>query len=158
LRMHVVHTTGQSTYVTVGPLRFSNAGVVQPTTAPTAAPATQAPAAATPVPRPAINNKLPVPVGGQLNGDFDENAATLMGQSGMTWIKWQITFTIGDSSLVGVARDRINWSHQHGFLALLSITGNSAELAQQGDDAYDPQFAAYLGQVAALQPDAIEVW
>ncbi len=158
LRLHVVHTTGQSTYVTVGPLRFSNAGVTQPTTQPTAAApaATQAPAA-TPVPRPTVNNTLPLPVGGQVN-DFDENAATLMKQSGMTWIKWQIPFTVGDDSLVNVARDRINWSHQHGFLALLSITGNPAELAQQGDDAYDPLYAAYLGKVAALQPDAIEVW
>ena len=76
----------------------------------------------------------------------------------MTWIKWQIPFTVGDASLVDVARDRINWSHEHGFFAFLSIKGNKDELAQQGDAAYDPLYADFVGRVAALQPDAIQVW
>ncbi len=161
LRLHVLHTSGDPTFLTVTPLRIANTGntggqgAAQPTAAAPAAPATQAPPAI--VPRPTVNNDLPVPVGGQLD-NFDENAATLMKQAGMTWMKWQIPFTIGDDSLVTVARDRINWSHQHGFFAFLSITGNVSELAQQGDNAYDPLYAAYLGKVAALQPDAIEVW
>src|SRR5262249_18813557 len=147
------------TYVTVGPLRFANAGVVQPT--PTTAAAeqpTQAPAPVeTVVPRPNPTNHLPVAVGGQLN-DFDDNDATLMTTVGMLWMKCKIPFQVGDDSLVKVAQDRINWTHQHGFFALLSVTGNPAELGQQGDDTYDPEYAAFVGKLAALQPDAIEVW
>ncbi|MCZ2098313.1 MAG: hypothetical protein LC121_19000, partial [Anaerolineae bacterium] len=99
---------------------------------------------------------LPVPVGGQLD-NFDEDAIPLMQQAGMTWIKWQIPFVIGDSSLITVARDRINWSHQHGFYAFLSVKGNKDELGQQGS-AYYPLYAEFVGQLAALQPDAIQVW
>jgi hypothetical protein len=75
----------------------------------------------------------------------------------MTWVKWQISFSLSDPNLINVARDRINWSHTAGFNVLLSITGQVGELADQGD-AYYPQYAAFLGQVATLQPDAIEVW
>ena len=88
---------------------------------------------------------------------FDDNAAALMHQAGMTWVKWQIPFTIGDNSLVDVARDRINWSHQNGFLAFLSIKGDKNELDQQ-DTAYYPLYAEFVGKVSALQPDAIQVW
>ncbi len=154
LRLRVVHTSGEITVVTVTPLRIENDpnAPQQPVTE-----ATQAPAA-TPevVPRPTVVNDLPVPVGGQLD-NFDEDAIPLMQQAGMTWIKWQIPFVIGDTSLVTVARDRINWSHQHGFFAFLSVKGNKDELGQQGD-AYYPLYAEFVGQLAALQPDAIQVW
>ncbi len=151
LRLHVLHQGGAATYVTVTPVRISNAGVVQPT----AAPATSA--APTLVPRPNVVNTLPIPVGGQLV-DFDENAATLMQQAGMTWIKWQIPFSVNDSNLLTVVRDRVNWTHQHGFYAFLSVKGDKDELGQMGGAAYDPLYAQAVGQIAALQPDAIQVW
>jgi hypothetical protein len=56
-----------------------------------------------------------------------------------------------------VARDRINWSHEQGFKVLLSITGEKQELAELNADYY-PLYAEFLGQVAALGVDAIEVW
>jgi len=150
LRLRVFHTSGDVSVVTVGPLTFTNNGqVVQPATATPTGPVI--------VPRPVITNTLPIPVGGQMD-NFDDNAAKLMQEAGMTWAKWQIPFTLGDASLIDVARDRINWSHQHNFFAFLSITGNKDELAAQGDAAYDPQYADFVGKVAALQPDAIEVW
>jgi hypothetical protein len=153
LRVRVVHTDGTTTFATVGPLAFTNNGQTISSAPPTEA----APAGPTIVPRPVVTNTLPVAVGGQLES-FDENAAALMKQAGMTWIKWQIPFTVGDTSLIDVARDRINWSHEQGFLAFLSIKGNKDELAAQGDAAYDPLYAEFVGQVAALQPDAIQVW
>ncbi len=167
LRLRVQHQSGETSFATVSPIRIGNA-LVHPegepaaplNTAPQQQPtAEQAPPpAATPeiVPRPNVVNDLPIPVGGQLES-FDETAATLMRNAGMTWIKWQIPFTIGDNSLVDVARDRINWSHQQGFYAFLSIKGNKDELDQQGSDYY-PQYADFVGRVAALQPDAIQVW
>ena len=80
-----------------------------------------------------------------------------MQNTGMTWVKWQLQFTLNDTNLINVARDRINWSHAAGLNVLLSITGQVNELTEQGD-AYYPLYAAYLGQVAALGVDAIEVW
>ncbi len=156
LRLRVVHQSGDISVVTVTPLRIENApgAAQQPTPEPQA---TQAPAQPEIVPRPTVTNTLPIPVGGQMNG-FDDAAVPLMKQAGLTWMKWQIPFTIGDDSLVDVARDRINWSHQNGFLAFLSIKGNKDELDQQGDAAYDPLYAEFVGKVAALQPDAIQVW
>ena len=150
LRLRVFHTSGDPTVVTVGPLTFANNGqLVSASTATPTGPVL--------IPRPQVTNTLPIAVGGQLD-NFDENAATLMQQAGMTWVKWQIPFTVGDASLVDVARDRINWSHEHGFFAFLSIKGNKDELAAQGDAAYDPLYAEFVGKVAALQPDAIQVW
>ncbi len=153
LRLRVIHTSGEISIATVGSLTFANGGVVINTTQPTEA----APAGPTIVPRPTVTNTLPVPVGGQLES-FDENAASLMQQAGMTWVKWQIPFTVGDASLIDVARDRINWTHEHGFLVMLSIKGSKDELAAQGMTAYAPLYAEFVGLVAALQPDAIQVW
>ncbi|MBK8023641.1 MAG: hypothetical protein IPK19_19950 [Chloroflexi bacterium] len=165
LRLRVLLANGESRTVVVGPLRVGNQlnrldgsappSVVVPvaTTAP-AEPPTPAPPVI--VPRPNVVNELPVPVGGQMD-NFDENAAELMRQAGMTWMKWQIPFTIGDRSLIDVARDRINWSHEHGFFAFLSIKGNKDELGSGGDE-YIDQYAAFVGEVAGLQPDAIQVW
>jgi len=150
LRLRVFHTSGDVTVVTVGPLTFTNNGQVVSAATPT-------PTGPVIIPRPQITNTLPIPVGGQVD-TLDDSAAKLMQQAGMTWAKFQIPFTIGDNSLVDVARDRINWAHKNGLFAFLSITGNKDELGAQGDAAYDPLYAAFVGKVAALQPDAIEVW
>ncbi|MEP7290345.1 MAG: hypothetical protein ABI835_01125 [Chloroflexota bacterium] len=165
LRLRVLHQSGETTFVTVGPLRIANnlAGaegdtMLQPQVQPTeaVAPTAEAPAEPVIVPRPNVVNELPVPVGGQLV-DFDENAAQLMQQAGMTWVKWQIPFIVGDTNLLTIVRDRINWSHEHGFFAFLSLKGDKNELATMGADYY-PLYAAAAGEIAALQPDAIQVW
>jgi hypothetical protein len=46
----------------------------------------------------------------------------------------------------------------NGFKVLLSVTGDPAELAQSGLDAYAVQYAAYVGGLAALGVDGIEIW
>ncbi|MBZ0288583.1 MAG: hypothetical protein K8I30_13280, partial [Anaerolineae bacterium] len=108
------------------------------------------------VPRPNPVNDLPIPVGGQVTYFTDETAA-LMKNAGMTWVKWQIPYLMTDANLINVARDRINWSHEAGFNVLLSITGAVEELDAQGD-AYYGLYAEFLGTIAAMHPDAIEVW
>lgn len=151
LRLRVVLTSGQTEYVMVRPLRVANAGAVQT--------ATEEPTPEGPVivPRPEVVNELPVPVGGQMDV-FDERAAELMREAGITWMKWQVPYTIGDASLLDVARDRINWTHEQGFLVMLSIKGSKDELAYVGAEEYYPLFADFVAQVAAMQPDAIQIW
>ena len=165
LRLHVILTDFTEQFDVVGPLRVANqlvrldGSTAQVIVAPTAEPQVvepQQPQEPTIVPRPNVVNELPIPVGGQMD-DFDEAAAELMRQAGMTWMKWQIPYVIGDDSLITVARDRINWSHEQGFFAFLSIKGLKDELAAQGD-AYYAQYADFVGRIAALQPDAIQVW
>lgn len=149
LRAHVYTAAGEVFSPLVRPLRVANTGSnARPTTPPTAIPRP---------PRPTTVSDLPIPVGGQLD-NFDEDAAAFMEAAGMTWIKWQIPYTIGDASLLDVARDRIDWSHERGFYAFLSIKGSKDELASVGGDEYFPLYADFLGQIAALSPDAIQVW
>ncbi len=151
LRLRLLRTNGDVILEEVEPIRVDNT-VAQ---APTAEPTPEGPII---VPRPDVVNELPLAVGGQLT-DFDENAVELMREAGMTWIKWQLPFIVGDNErLIVLARDRINWTHEHGFFAFLSIKGDKDELATMGAATYYPLFAEAVGQVAALQPDLIQIW
>lgn len=162
LRLRVLLTSGETQNVTVGPLRVANTLVrLDGSTPPVISSpvVVDIPPTAEPpriVPRPNVVSDLPVDVGGQMD-NFDEDAAELMRAAGMTWMKWQIPFVIEDRSLIDVARDRINWSHEQGFYAFLSIKGLKEELEAGGEQYYD-QYAAFVGEIAAMQPDAIQVW
>src|SRR5690606_30587270 len=81
-----------------------------------------------------------------------------MKQAGMTWMKWQIPFVVGEGSLFNVAYDRVNFAHQNGFKVLLSVKGEKDEMEAVGEAEYFPLFAEFVGQLATLQPDAIQVW
>lgn len=151
LRLRVFLTTGEVTEVIVRPVVIANANAPAPTPSePTPEPTP------TVVPRPNVVNELPIPVGGQMD-TFDDDAVALMQQAGMTWMKWQIPFVIGDSNLMNVARDRINYAHENGMFALLSIKGNKDDLRELGEEYYG-LLAEFMGQIATLQPDAIQVW
>jgi|GEM_PF-6678153 len=74
--------------------------------------------------------------------------------AGMTWVKKQVRWQRSEGT--GNAAAIINDAKANGFKVMLGIVGFRD---QMGDfDAYTNEFAAYLGQVAALGPDAIEVW
>lgn len=154
LRVRVLLTGGGQIIERIAPITIQNAGRITPTPeippTPTIAPTP------TLVPRPNPINELPVEVGGQL-ADFDDNAVEFMRQAGMTWIKWQIPYTLGDDSILAVVRDRVNWTHAHGFRVLLSVKGSRDELGALGEE-YFPAFADRLAQFAAFGPDAIQVW
>ncbi len=92
-------------------------------------------------------------LGGQVNGF---GAAGHMHRAGMTWAKIQVRYNLGDGP--GNAAGPINEAHANGFKVLLGIVGDPNQMASVGIDAYIGQFAAYLGGVASLGPDAIEVW
>lgn len=90
-------------------------------------------------------------LGGHVQGF---GAVDVMRSAGMTWAKVQIRWNRGEGT--GAAADAINQARANGLNILLGVVGNPS---QMGDyDAYTNEFAAYLGQVAALGPDAIEVW
>ncbi len=148
LRLHAVNSAQESFYYTVAPITVNNTGDLVNTPAP------ERPATPQMIPAPQIDNRLPVPVGGHVL-HFGDAAQVAMHAAGMTWAKWQIPFF--PATDLTVARDRINRSHEAGFLVLLSVIGHKDELAT-GGDAYLDEYAAFLGEVAALGADAIEVW
>lgn len=155
LRLRVVLTNGDTQTVLVRPLIVANAGQTGGTSGTNTTEEPQA--GPTLVPRPQVQNELPIPVGGQMD-TMDDTAAELLADAGLTWMKWQIPYTIGDASLLDVARDRINWSHEHGFFVMLSVKGSKDELAAVGNEEYFPLFADFVAQLAAMSPDAIQIW
>lgn len=118
----------------------------------------------TPVPEGTPDPSLPAPVvGSGARGSFElgghtlnyaANAMTAMRQSGMTWVKKQLRYNLGDST--ALAQTFIQGARANGFRILLGVVGNPA---QMGDfESYIRSFSEFVGQVAALGADAIEVW
>lgn len=77
----------------------------------------------------------------------------LMQHAGMTWAKRQIRFTWGSPG--SVAAGAIDQAHANGFKVLLGILGSPSDVLKPG---YFDEYARFVGEVAALGPDAIEVW
>jgi hypothetical protein len=82
-------------------------------------------------------------------------AADEMTRAGMSWIAVQVRYSAGMD--ISAAEDAINTAHEQGFHILLNITGDVSDLTA-GGEGYITQYAGFLGEVAALSPDAIEVW
>jgi len=109
----------------------------------------------------AIPGGVPIPVtrgaglaGFGYGGHVDSFARPdLMRYAGMTWVKRQIRFTRGTPG--GVAAGAIDQAHANGFKVLLGIVGSAGDVIQPG---YFEDYARFVGEVAALGPDAIEVW
>lgn len=76
----------------------------------------------------------------------------LMKSAGMNWVKFQHKWGPGDSP--GAVAGRIAQAHGNGFKVLLSIPGANAYPSSIDFNSY----VQFLGGVAALGPDAIEVW
>ena len=97
------------------------------------------------------------PVGGfELGGHvFSFSYPDQMRGAGMTWAKTQIRWNQGDPA--SVAQGAIDAARSRGFKVLLGIVGNPAQLAANPSQYYQ-DFANFLGGVAALGPDGIEVW
>jgi LysM repeat protein len=82
------------------------------------------------------------------------NNKDIMTQSRMTWVKIQHKWEPGDDpgELSGIIQN----AHQNNFKILLSITGATPYPAANSIDF--GAFTNFVGGVAALGPDAIEVW
>ena len=105
-----------------------------------------------PPPPPPPTNTGSFELGGQV---FGFQFAQQMKGAGMTWAKRQITWNQGDPA--SIAQGFITEAHNQGFKILLSIKGQPQQISAN-PGAYFQQFAAFLGGVAGLGPDAIEVW
>ncbi|MBI5051828.1 MAG: LysM peptidoglycan-binding domain-containing protein [Chloroflexi bacterium] len=134
-------------------------GASETTTAPTATPtpagtvtvtATPPPGAtSTPTRVATTTSSTTFELGGQVAGfGFPD----LMKQTGMTWVKRQVTWSPGDSASgqSGIISD----AKSKGFKILLSVKGGPDNSTSDKFSA----FASYLGDLAALNTDAIEVW
>jgi hypothetical protein len=90
--------------------------------------------------------------GGHVAG-FSDNAANWMRSAGMTWVKHQWRYSPGQDP--GAAAGLINNAHARGFRILLGVVGHVQDVNAPG---YFDQFAGFLGGLAGLGTDAIEVW
>jgi hypothetical protein len=110
------------------------------------------------------NPDLPAPVAGaaatgsfELGGhvlELNPNTVSLMRRAGMTWVKKQLEFKLGDDP--SKAAGLISGAKANGFRILLGIKGDKSQI---GDfNSYINSFAQFLGGVAAQGADAIEVW
>jgi hypothetical protein len=77
-----------------------------------------------------------------------------MKQAGMTWVKKQIPGGTPLGNAVAVIQD----GKSKGFKVLLGVLGDKDRLGQIGVDAYAPEYAAYVAELAKQGADAIEVW
>lgn len=84
---------------------------------------------------------------------FDDVTINWMRYSGMTWIKKQVRYYDGMSA--SEAAWIINEAHARGFRVVLGVVGYPNELNNGG---YVDRYASFVGELAALGADAIEVW
>jgi uncharacterized protein YraI len=89
--------------------------------------------------------------GGHMAG-FEDNAFNWMRHAGMTWVKKQVRY---GGQNAGDLADWINIAHANGFRILLGVVGDKNAVY---DDAYLDQYAQFVGGLALLGADAVEVW
>jgi hypothetical protein len=105
-------------------------------------------AAPPPIAAPPVTN-----AGFELGGQTHTLAnPTLMSYAGMTWVKFQHKWSPGDTA--DAVAGRIQQAQANGFKVLLSIPGANAYPSTIDFNAY----IDFLGGVAALGPNAIEIW
>jgi hypothetical protein len=160
LRLRLVDLATGETLSEAATVVTVSGAVSTPTARPTQAPQpTQNPNQQQPTANTAANPGPVVPagagggyeLGGHVSGYGFVNE---MRSAGMTWVKKQIRWRRGEGT--GAAAGAIGEAHANGFKILLGIVGYREDM---GDfENYTNEFAAYLGQVAALGPEAIEVW
>lgn len=127
------------------------------------APAAPAAAAGSTEPTPVPAGNLPPPItsnspvrgfsyGGHVQGLSAQTVAA-MRLAGMTWVKKQLRFFqgMGPDAAAGMIAD----AHANGFRIVLGIVGAPGELNNGG---YFESYASFVGGIAALGADAIEVW
>ncbi len=116
-------------------------------------PSVAPPAAAAPPPAPVAAPSYggSFEIGGQTQSFANRQ---LMQEVGMNWVKFQHKWSPGDSP--DAVAGRIADAHNSGFKVLLSIPGAQTYPSPGGID-FDG-YVEFLKGVAALGPDAIEVW
>lgn len=93
-------------------------------------------------------------LGGHI-AEFSERAIKAARDAGMTWLKKQYRYTLGEGAEHAVGL--VNAAKASGFKIKLSIIGNKAELANNFDS-YIQSYANFVATVASHGADAIEIW
>jgi hypothetical protein len=93
--------------------------------------------------------------GGHVTSPNSQLAVSAMRRAGMNWMKVQLRYGVGNDP--SMAATPIAEARANGFRILLGVVGFPNDLAA-GGAGYVAQFASFLAGVAALGPDAIEVW
>jgi hypothetical protein len=108
---------------------------------------------------------LPPPVAGsaavgsfELGGhalELNANTVGLMRRAGMTWVKKQVRYALGQSpdSAIGIIQN----AKANGFRVLLGVVGDPAQLGADFNN-YINSYSDFVGGLAAAGADAIEVW
>ena len=109
----------------------------------------------TPTPIPPPPPLIPIPsIGFDLGGEIASFAhLDTLGEAGMGWARLPLMWSAGDST-TGAERI-INRLHDAGYRVLLDI---SAAPSEANLALYYANFVTFLGDVARLAPDAIEIW
>jgi LysM repeat protein len=109
-----------------------------------------------PTPVPGSTPTVPIAGGFELGGQvFSFAYPSQMKGAGMTWAKSQVVWD--GSAPPSIAKGAIDAAKSKGFKILLSIKGDKGQIAGNASQYYQ-NFATFLGGVAALNPDGIEVW
>jgi hypothetical protein len=85
--------------------------------------------------------------------ELNNGTVSAMKQSGMTWIKKQIRHTPGGNAAANAGL--INDAKAQGFKVLLGVVGDKNQVMDPG---YQEDYASFVGGLASLGADAIEVW
>jgi hypothetical protein len=93
-------------------------------------------------------------LGGHILG-LNDNTYSLMRRSGMTWIKKQVSHSIGANATDNAGT--IDAAKGAGFKILLGVVGDKDQLGSDFDT-YAADYSSYVGGLASLGVDAIEVW
>ena len=110
---------------------------------------TPAPLPLTPIPQTSAGG---FELGGQVAGFSYPDQ---MKYAGMVWVKRQVRW--GPGANTNDAAGFITDAHAKGFKILLSVLGDAESLRGGAPSAY-ADYAAFVGSVAALGADAVEVW
>ena len=107
---------------------------------------------------------LPPPVAGSAAGgafelgghvlELNANTVSLMQRARMTWVKKQWEYRLGQDP--SVVQNMLAQARANGFKLLLGIVGDQADMGNY--DSFIQSYANFVGGVAALGVDAIEVW
>jgi len=93
--------------------------------------------------------------GGHVSKPGDPRTTSYMQRAGMTWKKVQVRYSPGAD--LNAAASAIGAGRNSGFKVLIGTVGNPNDLAAGGSN-YIQGYANWLGDIASLGPDAIEVW
>ncbi|NLX11888.1 MAG: hypothetical protein GXY36_19750 [Chloroflexi bacterium] len=94
-------------------------------------------------------------VGGTIE-TFNANSVLPAGRTHLDWVQMRVDFRLGDDP--EGQRRKIENAQANGFKILLTVVGDPAELASADREAYITQYADFVGRLALMNVDGIEVW